>query len=50
VLLLFVGSGNGFSWLGDSAVHHPIHTFTTPNSNHYTEPQFQIKGYSQSML
>jgi hypothetical protein len=44
------GTGNFISWFGDGAIHHPVHTFTTPDSKHHTEPQLQIKGYSSGML
>jgi hypothetical protein len=43
-------AGYGISWLGDGAIHNPVHTCTTPNSNYHTEHQLQIKGNSPSML
>jgi hypothetical protein len=47
---IYVGTGNGVSRPGNSTVHHPLHALTTFHSNHHTESELQIKGYSPSVL
>ena len=47
---IYVGTGNGIGWRGNSTVHYSLYTFTTFYSNHHAEPELKIKGYSPSML